>query len=487
VDKYLRRWARTDPDRTALVAAQTSDTYSYGELDAWAGQIASELASRGHETGGRVALMMARQPAAIAAVWGIFRAGGVAVPLDPDEPSQNLHSRCERAQVEFCLLAPGRKEIPQEAVPAGCETVQVPAGAVSGPGEGRTFDPRTRSLDATRLVLFTSGTTGQPTGVRLTGRNLGASAASTVARLGATAADRWLLDLPISHAGGLSIPIRTAMLGAQTVLRPAFDARETARTMREFGVTGVSLVPTMLDRLLDGPGLPDTLRFVLVGGAATPPSLVQQALDAGVPLYASYGMTETASGIATATPSELAVEPETVGRPVRAASVSVLGPENRPVATGDTGEIAVSGAIVSPGTLSTGGDRPRDGLHTGDRGHLDGAGRLFVTGRIDDLIVTGGENVSPRTVEAALRAALPVGACAVLGLPDEEWGQQVAAALVPETAGETFSTEAVRAALRGRVADHELPRAVITVESLPRTASGTVDREALRAAFASRD
>lgn len=486
MDEFLRRWARTEPDRTALVDARSGDTYRYDELDAWAGQIASELASRGHETGDRVALAMARQPAAIAAVWGIFRAGGVAVPLDPDEPSQNLHSRCERAQVEFCLLAPEGKEIPPEAVPPGCEPVQVPAGPPSGSG-AESFDPRTRPLDATRLVLFTSGTTGQPTGVRLTGRNLGASAASTVARLGASTADRWLLDLPIYHAGGLSIPIRTAMLGARTVLRPAFDARETARTMREFDVTGVSLVPTMLDRLLDGPGLPDTLGFVLVGGAATPPSLVERALDAGVPLYASYGMTETASGIATATPSELAVEPETVGRPVRAASVSVLGPETRPVATGDTGEIAVSGAIVSPGTLSTGGDRPRDGLRTGDRGHRDGAGRLFVEGRIDDLIVTGGENVSPRVVEAALREALPVEACAVLGLPDEEWGQQVAAALVPETAEAAFSTDRVREALRGRMADHELPRAVITVESLPRTASGTVDREALRAAFARRD
>ncbi|MFB6110865.1 MAG: class I adenylate-forming enzyme family protein [Halodesulfurarchaeum sp.] len=485
MDEYLRRRARKDPDRTALVDGRNGTTYRYGDLDGWARRIAGELTNRGHVTGDRVALLMKRQPAAIAAVWGVFRAGGVVVPLDPDEPDRNLHSRCERAAVEYALHEPGTDRV-AGSVPETGAPLAVPAAPSSG-GEPPSFESRDRPLDATRAILFTSGTTGRPTGVRLTGRNLGASAASTIDRLGVESRDRWLLDLPIAHAGGLSIPIRTAMRGATTVLSAEFDTQETARTMRERDVTGVSLVPTMLDRLLEGPGLPDSLRFVLLGGAAAPPSLVESALAADVPLFASYGTTETASGVATATPAELRADPETVGRPVRAAEVSILGPENAPVDTGETGEIAVSGPIVSPGTLGTGGDRPREELHTGDRGALDSAGRLTVLGRIDDLIVTGGENVSPRTVEAAIRETLPVEDCAVLGRADEEWGQRVGAALVPETDGIGFSREGVRAALRGQLADHELPREVITVESLPRTASGTVDREALRAAFERRD
>ncbi|MGM0371850.1 MAG: class I adenylate-forming enzyme family protein, partial [Halobacteriota archaeon] len=356
-------------------------------------------------------------------------------------------------------------------------------GSTTRQSDERTPEAGSQRLDRTRVVLFTSGTTGRPTGVRLTGRNLGASAASTVSRLGVTAADRWLLDLPIYHAGGLSIPIRTAMLGATTVLRQGFDTEATAATMTAYEVTGVSLVPTMLRRLLDGPGVPETLEFALVGGAETPPSLVKQALEADVPIFASYGMTETASGIATATPAELRQDPETVGRPVRAASVSILGPDGAPLDPGQVGEIAVSGAIVSPGTLASERSRPRRAFRTGDRGRLSPAGWLTVTGRIDDLIVTGGENVSPRTVEAAIRETLPVEAVAVLGIPDAEWGERVAAAVVFEAGATAIETERARDILRGRVPEYALPKRVIALDSLPRTASGTVDRTALEGAF----
>jgi O-succinylbenzoic acid--CoA ligase len=211
-----------------------------------------------------------------------------------------------------------------------------------------------------------------------------------------------------------------------------------------------------------------------------PPALVERALDADVPIYVSYGMTETASGVATATPAELRADPETVGRPVTAATVSIRTESGEPVAAGETGEITVSGPIVSPGPIDGEFREPGEPYGTGDLGYRSEDGRLFVTGRIDDLIVTGGENVAPATVEAALVALDDIEDAAVFGVPDEQWGERVVAAVVPAGAVD-WSVEEIEDRLRGRLADHERPKAVHLVERVPRTASGTVDREALRA------
>lgn len=487
MDEYLRRSARARPDHPALIEAETGKTWSYAELNEWADRIASRLSDHAIEPGDRIGLVMSRSPEAIATIWGVFRVTGALVPLDPGEPAAEIRSRCKRADTHLCLTDPETPifegETDAEPVPTVDPTTLATDSTTerTPPVHPSRFGD-SRGIDETRVILFTSGTTGTPTGVRLTGRNLGASAASTVERLGAGPRDRWLLDLPLYHAGGLSIPIRTAMLGATTVLRRSFDAIKTAQTMEEYDVTGTSLVPTMLERLLDGPGVPESLRFVLVGGAATPPALTKLALENDVPLYTSYGMTETASGIATATPGELQTRPDTVGRPVRAATVSIHDTAEKTVPSGEIGEIAVTGPIVSPGTINGTERAPGDSLRTGDRGFLTESGLLVVTGRIDDLIITGGENVSPREVAAAIREIRPVSAVSVLGLPDDEWGERVAAAIVPEeteTPSEEIAEEILER-LGGELADYKLPKTVTVLDSLPRTASGTVDRAALR-------
>ena len=476
MDEYLRRAARQWPEKTALIEAHTDEYLSYEELDAWANRIAAGLVRRRIETGQPVGIVAARRLETIAAIWGVLRAGGIVVPLSPDETLKERQTKCDIAGVEQCLVL-GEDGV---SIPDTVDRWEIEAVANSRDGVAETRDRGPRSIDHTRMILFTSGTTGTPSGVRLTGRNLGASAVSTIERLGARSSDRWLLDLPLYHAGGLSIPIRTALVGATTVHSRSFEAEKSAETMAEYDVTGVSLVPTMLERLLDGPGVPTSLRFALIGGAATPPELVKRALAADVPIYASYGMTETASGIATATPAELADRPETVGRPVRAAQVRIEGADGSELEPGAVGEITVTGAIVSPGTVDGESRQPGEPLRTGDRGYLTAGGQLVVTGRIDDLIVTGGENVSPNEVEAALVTLGGVREAAILGLPDDTWGERVAAAVVPVEEGEDPRPEAIRNELRERLADYKLPKTVEIVESLPRTASGTVDRTALR-------
>jgi O-succinylbenzoic acid--CoA ligase len=301
-----------------------------------------------------------------------------------------------------------------------------------------------------RTVIFTSGTSGEPKPVGLTEANHEASALASAWNLGVDPADRWLCCLPLWHVGGLAIPIRSAVYGTTAVLHDGFDAGRVRAELESGGATLVSLVATMLRRLIDA-GLREwpALRAALVGGGPIPADLVEWASSTGFPLVPTYGMTETASQVVTG------------HRPL-------LGVELR---IGDDGEILVRGPMVSPGAAG-----PDGWLHTGDRGRLDGEGLLHVEGRLDDVIVTGGENVAATEVEEALRSHPAVADAAVVGRPDPEWGEAVTAYVV--TAGDV-SDEDLLAHCRERIARHKVPKAVHRRDALPRNAAGKLLKRAL--------
>jgi len=305
-----------------------------------------------------------------------------------------------------------------------------------------------------------------------------ASATASAFRLGVLPDDRWLVCLPTYHMGGLAPLVRTVLYGTAAVVQREFGPDETARVVADHDVTGVSLVPTMCRRLVDAGWDPDdALRFVLLGGGAADPDFVERCLDRGIPVCPTYGMTETASQIATARPETAVSHPDSVGEPLVTTTVTVLA-DGAPVAPGERGELVVSGPTVTPGYLddaATEAAVSEHGFHTGDLGYRDEDGRLWVVGRADDRIVTGGENVAAETVAAAIRDCPGVADAAVVGLPDEEWGQRVAALVVGAT-----DAAAVRDHCRDELAPYEVPKTVRVVESLPRTPSGTVDREAVR-------
>ena len=302
-----------------------------------------------------------------------------------------------------------------------------------------------------RTVLFTSGTSGEPKAVALTETNHEASAIASAWNLGVDPDDRWLCCLPLWHVGGLSILHRSAIYGTTAVLHEGFDAERVRAELESGAVTLVSLVATMLRRLIDAGlrGWP-ALRAALVGGGPIPADLVRWARETGFPLRATYGMTETCSQVVTD------------HRPL-------LGVELR---IADDGEILVRGPMVAPGALG------EDGwLHTRDRGRIDADGRLEVLGRIDDVIVTGGENVAAVEVEEALLAHPAVRDAAVVGRPDAEWGEAVTAYVVADGA----SDAELLAHVRGRLAAHKVPKAIHRRDELPRNAAGKlVRRELLR-------
>jgi O-succinylbenzoic acid--CoA ligase len=491
----------TTPTRTAVVDAATGETWTYRELDAAVDAVAATLADTGVAAGDRVATLLPTSTAFVGVVHAVWRLGASLVPLNVEESDGALADQTARVDPAAVVAAEAHHETARGLADAplltvGSAAAGPAAAAADGVGASEDADPTPsvapleRGPDHEALVVFTSGTTGTAKGVRLTTGNLVASATASAFRLGVDHGDRWLIALPMYHMGGLAPVVRTTLYGATAVVGGPFDAERTADRLAAHDVTCVSLVPTMLTRLLDTGWTPaESLRFVLLGGAPTPPALVERCENRGVSVCPTYGMTETASQVATARPEEAYADPETVGAPLVVTDVTVLGDDGEPLPAGERGELVVDGPTVTTGYLDD--DRTdaafgEHGLHTGDLGVRRADGTLRVVGRVDDVLVTGGENVHPATVVDALEAHPDVAAAAVVGLDDPEWGDRVAALLVP--AGDAVDWQPLEAWLRDRVASYAVPKTVAVRDSLPRTASGTVDRDAVRERLrASRD
>lgn len=499
-DLLSHRVAAT-PDRTAVVDAASGESTTYRALDERVERFVPTLEAHTDPHESRMALLLDTRVAFAELVFAAMRRGVSIVPLNvrltPGELGPQLARTdpdllvCERDTESTALdaLAAAREE--SHDLDLSVLSVDAPTSEDSPVerfrrAETATAVPTSLSRDAEQVVMFTSGTTGQPKGVRLTVGNLVASATASALRLGVSPGDRWLCCLPMYHMGGLAPVLRSTLYGTTLVVQPEFDADETAAVIDEQSITGVSLVPTMLTRLLDtGWSPPDSLRTVLLGGAPASQPLLDRCQERGVPVHPTYGMTETASQIATATPDQAFAHEGTVGQPLLFTDVSVVDEDGQPCDPDEQGELVVDGPTVTPGYLDDGRTRAafgERGLHTGDVGYRDADGRLWVLNRRDDRIVTGGENVDPGEVVAVLCEHPAVESAAVVGLPDAEWGERVAALVVP-AAGREPSTDELEAHCRERLAGFKIPRTIAVAEALPRTVSGTIDRDAVRDRF----
>ena len=473
--------AATTPGRTAIVDADRDTERSYRELDAAADVVAAAIDSRVDTPGGRVAALVDARPAVAELLYGAMRTGRTFAPLNVQLAPETLRAQLDALDADVLVCERETESLAVEVadcpvVSVDCETATVQS--LDDGGSGVEVTPATLARDHIAVVVFTSGTTSRPKGVRLTLGNLVASATASAFRLGVLPEDRWLVCLPTYHMGGLAPLVRCALYGATAVVQRAFDAGASAEVMADYDITGVSLVPTMCSRMLDAGWEPtDALRFVLLGGGPASPALVDRCEARGVPVCPTYGMTETASQIATALPETAFECPGTVGQPLVCTDVTVLA-DGEPVGPDGRGELVVDGPTVTPGYLddaATNAAFGEFGFHTGDLGYRDEDGRLWVVGRVDDRIVTGGENVAATAVAATIRELSGVEDAAVVGLPDEEWGQRVATLVVG-----AVEPEAVRDHCRAELAPYEVPKTVRVADALPRTPSGTVDREAVR-------
>jgi len=437
IEGWLDRAAVQAPDRTALQTPELS--WSYAQLTALARLGAQRLAERGVLPGDRVALALAPGADFVQALHSCLLLGAVAVPVD-------------------LRLAAGE----QERIAAGAAAIiDEPLGT-----DGGWAWPAVRhDLDAPALIVHTSGTTSAPRPVTLTYGNLLWSALGSGVALGVHPDDRWLCAMPLSHVGGLSILVRSAIYATTAEVHERFDTDRVLEALRSGRVSLVSLVATTLARLLDG-GLtrPPGLRCALTGGGPVPAALIARSHQAGVPVALTYGLTETCSQVSTTPLAELGGAPAGAGPPLFCTRVALAG----------DGEILVSGPTVSPSAQLTDGR-----LATGDLGRIDERGRLWVTGRKADTIISGGENVAPAEVEAVLEAHPGVLEAAVIGRADERWGERVSALVVARD-GWRVDEDQLLEHCRRSLAPYKVPREIMRSERpLPRTASGKLLRREL--------
>jgi O-succinylbenzoic acid--CoA ligase len=477
------RAART-PDAPALETA--TGTWTFADLLERARRGAEYVHATAPPGATPIGLLMEGDAEFAAWFHAIALARRTVLPLNLRLTVGELTQQLADAHVDWLLggagderLADLASQVPglQAVVAPGFDALRAPRGGL--PGEGCATDN-----DATLAVLYTSGTSGRAKGACLTRANFLASAEAAEERLGPVVEQRWLACMPLFHVGGLSILMRSVRFGGPVRLLPRFDAAEVSDAHDAGDVAAVSLVPTMLSRLLSHRGArraPPGLKVVLLGGAAAAPELLARALAAGYPVCPTYGLTEACSQVATAAPPPAGASQPQLMRPLQGTELRIVH-DGRDVPPGTPGEILVRGPTVMQGYLHDPGSTARalqgGWLHTGDIGCLDAGGGLQVLDRRDDLIVSGGENVYPAEIEAVLLEHAGVEEAGVAGVPDDDLGARVVAWIVP-VPGAAPEVEALQRHCRRCLAGYKQPREFRFVEALPRNAAGKLQRRRL--------
>jgi o-succinylbenzoate---CoA ligase len=482
---WLAQRAAVLPAQPALIAPGAR--WTFAALDRQASGMARALLALGTVPGQRIALLLRNSPEFAALAHAAPRAGVALVPLNTRLSAPELAWQLADAGARLLLYDSNTAALAEAVLGrtddrssiAACDVADLSAE----PGHQGVLRDAI-DLAETYTIIYTSGTTGRPKGAQLTYGNYWWSAVGSALNLGNHADDRWLALLPLFHVGGLSILVRAAIYGIAAVVHSAFEPAAANRAIDEDGVTIVSVVSTMLQRMLDERGdrpYPATLRCVLLGGGPAPRPLLEACAARGVPVVQTYGLTETASQVATLAPADALRKLGSAGQPLLPTKLRIARPDGAGV-----GEILVRGPTVMDGYIN----RPeetelalRDGwLHTGDLGYLDGEGYLYVVSRRHDLIISGGENIYPAEVEAVLLAHPAVEEAAVVGQPDARWGQAPAAAIRLRAGMQASAAELIEFC-RGRLAGYKVPKQVRFVAALPRNATGKLLRDQVKETF----
>ncbi|WP_406497271.1 long-chain fatty acid--CoA ligase [Streptomyces sp. NBC_01604] len=502
----LEDTARARPDHTALVLGK--ERWTYGELNAAANRVAAALVARGIGDGDRVALSCPNLPYFPVVYYGILKAGASVVPLNTllTEREVAYHLRDSRAKAYFCFE--GGAELPMgergraafEATP-DCEAFVLlteDPGVTSGSTAGETLAQFTQGHSDewatqpaaetdTAVVLYTSGTTGQPKGAELTHSNLVHNALLCVRLFDTRPHDVQLVTLPLFHSFGQSVLMNAGFaVGSTLVLLPRFTPADTLALMERENITVFAGVPTMYWALLNHPDadrhdlvkIADTLRIAVSGGSALPVEVLTAFEERfGVPVLEGFGMSET-SPVATFNHLDRPRKPGSIGLPVWGVQVRVVREDGTEAPVDAPGELWVRGHNVMKGYLG----RPeataevldaQGWLRTGDIGTRDADGYLYIVDRKKDMIIRGGFNVYPRELEEVLLTHPAVSLSAVVGVPHPRHGEEVKAFVILKPGSELTEDELI-AWCRQTMAAHKYPRIIEFADTLPMTATGKI-------------
>jgi fatty-acyl-CoA synthase len=477
------------PDGTAVIDDREELTFAAAEERT--STLAAVLAERGIAEGANVGLLCRNHRGFVEATVALLKLGADVLYLNTSFAAPQLASVMARegataliCDEEFLDLAAGLDrrlprfvawtDDPNATGAAGYESIDHLIGSGVRPGPPQPSRPG-------RQVILTSGTTGIPRGAQRPAAGTLDPVVAMLSKIPLHTGDTTFIAAPMFHSWGLAHLGLSLMLGSTIVLERRFDPEVTLRLIEAEGVTVLAAVPVMLQRIMSLPPATlerydtSSLRVVAVSGSALPGDLATRFMDAfGDVLYNLYGSTEVAWAT-VATPDDLRAAPGTAGSPPRGTVVKVMDEEGREVEQGETGRIFVANSGQFDGYTGGGSKALIDGLmSTGDVGHFDEHGRLFVDGRDDDMIVSGGENVFPREVEDLLAEHPAVNDVAVIGVDDEQFGQRLKAFVVVSPGPDQPRPDELQAHVRSSLASYKVPREIVFIDELPRNPTGKV-------------
>ncbi len=493
---WIDRWAGFTPQKTALRFQDTS--ISYAALADQIARAAGVLRQRlGVRRGDRVAWLGYNSPDVLVLLFACARLGAIFLPMNWRlAPAEHGYVLRDASPVALFVEPDFQAAVDElhgdaagiELVAVGAErdgwssyeVLMAAARPIAGPQGAGYADPV--------VICYTSGTTGAPKGAVLTQNVLFFNAVNSAHMHDLTSADRVLTTLPMFHVGGLNIQTLPALhAGATVILHPKFEPSAAFDAIEREAATLTVLVPTQLRLMIEHPRWPDaalgSLRCITTGSTVVPDALVRTLAERGLALIQVYGSTETAPIAAYQRPEDAMRKPGSTGRCAVHCQIRLADPLGAPVAPGESGEILVRGPNVAAGYWNDEQASARafgDGwFHTGDLGHFDEDGWLYVDGRSKDMIITGGENVHPAALESILAECEDIAEAAVVGRPDDHWGEVVVAVVVPRD-GARLTREAVLALFHNRIARYKHPREVVFAEQLPRNAMGKLRKDEVR-------
>jgi long-chain acyl-CoA synthetase len=459
---------------------------SYGELDDRSTRLATLLREKGFEQGDRVGVMLPNVPEFPIAYYGVLRAGGIVVPMNVLLKRREIAFYLEDSGAKLLLAWHGfAEEALEGAADAGAETIEVEPAPFAEmlaeleptPGLAATAE------DDTAVILYTSGTTGKPKGAELTHENLFRNAdVSSRTTSEISQGDVVLGGLPLFHSFGQTVSMNASLkVGACLTLVPRFDPGEALATMQRDGVTHFYGVPTMYGALLHHPEREsfDTskLRICITGGASMPVEVLRGFEGAfGAKVMEGYGLSET-SPVACSNHPDRERKAGSIGTPIEGVEMRVVDEDGNPVEQGEVGEIVIRGHNIMKGYWQrpdATAEAMRGGwFHSGDMARTDEDGYFYIVDRKKDLIIRGGYNVYPREVEEVLFEHPKIREAAVVGVPHDEWGEEIGAAVVLHE-GEELAPEEISAYVKERIAAYKYPRVVWFVDELPKGPTGKI-------------
>jgi long-chain acyl-CoA synthetase len=461
---------------------------TYADLDKHSARVAAQLARFGVRAGDRVAVMLPNIPEFAVIYYGVLRAGGTVVPMNPLLKEREVAYYLTDSQARLCFAWHGAAE---EAVAgagrAGTDCVPVDASFVDSLPDVADGEVAQRDDDETAVILYTSGTTGQPKGAELTHANLAQNAAvATTDLFGLGPDDIVFGGLPLFHSFGQTCGLNAAVrTGACLTLVSRFTPEKVFEVLARDRVSVFEGVPTMYVALLNAPAMPDlgSLRLCVSGGAALPAEVLRGFEEKfGCVILEGYGLSET-SPVASFNHPNRVRKVGSIGTPIRGVEMKLVDGDGKDVPVGDVGEIAIRGHNVMKGYWrrpdATAEAIPDGWFRSGDLARADDDGYYFIVDRKKELIIRGGYNVYPREIEEVIYEHPAVVEAAVVGIPDPALGEEVGAAVVLKP-GSAETVDDLRAYIKGQVAAYKYPRRIWLLDALPKGPTGKVLKRAIR-------